>query len=97
MGTTDCAQPMLYALQHHLQIDVFIVYTDKVTQAGNLAPSLALLRYRNRMGIDARLIVCAMAAKECSVADPDDKGMLDIAGFDSSVPEVMRRFALGDI
>ncbi len=34
MGSTDCAQPMIYARQKKLEVDVFIVYTDNETWAG---------------------------------------------------------------
>lgn len=97
MGSTDCAQPMLYAKQKKLAVDVFIVYTDNETWAGKIHPSKALQQYRKAMGIDARLIVCAMAANQFTLADPDDAGMLDMAGFDSTAPEIIRTFALGEI
>ena len=38
-----------------------------------------------------------MAANEFTIADPEDAGMLDMAGFDSAAPEVIRNFALGEI
>ena len=34
MGGTDCAQPMIYAQRKKLEVDVFIVYTDSETWAG---------------------------------------------------------------
>lgn len=46
---------------------------------------------------DAKLIVMGMTARECSIADPTDAGMLDICGFDSAVPELVRDFVLGNI
>ena len=97
MGSTDCAQPMLYAKKKKFKVDVFIVYTDNETWAGKVHPAEALRQYRKTMGIDARLIVCAMASNEFTLADPGDAGMLDIAGFDSAAPEVIRTFTLGEI
>ena len=47
------------------------------------------------MGIDAKLIVVGMAANEFSIADPDDPGMLDVAGFDLSVPNLISEFSRG--
>ena len=38
MGGTDCAQPMLYAKNKKLDVDVFIVYTDNETWAGEQYP-----------------------------------------------------------
>ncbi len=97
MGGTDCAQPMLYARKKKLKVDVFIVYTDCETWAGKIHPSKALQKYREAMGIDARLIVCAMTSNEFTLADPNDPGMLDMAGFDSAAPNVIRSFAMGEI
>ena len=97
MGTTDCAQPMIYAKQKKIPVDVFIVYTDCETWAGKIHPSKALAQYRKTMGIDARLIVCAMTATEFTLADPNDAGMLDMAGFDAAAPEIIRSFTLGEI
>jgi len=53
--------------------------------------------YRKQMGIDAKLIVTAFAASEFSIADPSDSGMLDVCGMDSSVPNIIRDFSLGNI
>jgi len=92
-GCTDCALPMTHALAHKIPVDVFCVYTDNETWAGNKHPHVALEEYRQAMGIDAKLIVIAMTATDFSIADPDDPGMLDVVGFDSSVPKVMAEFA----
>ncbi len=40
--TTDCAQPMLYALEKRKEFDVFIVYTDSETYSGDVHPFEAL-------------------------------------------------------
>jgi len=95
MGGTDCAQPMIYAKKKKLKVDVFIVYTDCETWAGRIHPSKALKQYREHSGIDAKLIVCAMTSNGFTLADPDDRGMLDMAGFDAAAPDVIRQFVLG--
>ena len=95
MGGTDCAQPMIYAKKKNLKVDVFIVYTDSETWAGKVHPSKALKQYRAKLGIDAKLIVCAMTSDGFTLADPDDRGMLDMAGFDAAAPDVIRQFVLG--
>ena len=95
MGGTDCAQPMIYAKKKNLKVDVFIVYTDCETWAGKVHPSKALKQYRAKLGIDAKLIVCAMTSNGFTLADPDDRGMLDMAGFDAAAPDVIRQFVIG--
>ena len=97
MGGTDCALPMTYAKERNLSVDVFIVYTDSETWFGKIHPSEALKQYRRASGIPAKLIVCGMCANKFTIADPNDAGMLDMAGFDSAAPEIIRSFAVGDI
>lgn len=92
MGSTDCAQPMLYALHQGLEVDAFIVYTDNETWAGSIHPCQALRKYRQATGINAKLIVVGMAANKFTIADPSDPGMLDVVGFDAACPAVMADF-----
>jgi 60 kDa SS-A/Ro ribonucleoprotein len=91
-GSTDCSLPMTWAMENRLAVDAFVVYTDNETWSGAIHPVQALRRYRERMGIGAKLIVCGMTATEVTIADPNDAGMLDVVGFDAAVPEIMARF-----
>ena len=94
-GGTDCALPMRYAMQNDKKFDAFCVYTDNETGGSN--PSAALKQYRQKSGINAKLVVNAMTAGNFSIADPNDGGMLDIVGFDSSAPQVQSAFIRGEI
>jgi 60 kDa SS-A/Ro ribonucleoprotein len=96
-GGTDCALPMVYASQHSLDVDVFVVLTDNETHSGSIHPFQALKEYRQKFNKDAKLAVLAFEASEFSIADPEDAGMMDIAGLDSNVPKVLSEFALGNI
>lgn len=96
-GRTDCALPMLDALENGLEVDVFYVLTDNETWCGSIHPSQALKRYRAKTGINAKLAVVAMTATDYSIADPADGGMLDLVGFDSAAPEILRSFAMGQV
>jgi 60 kDa SS-A/Ro ribonucleoprotein len=96
-GGTDCSLPMLYALENNLKFDAFVVYTDSETWAGKIHPVEALKMYRKKTGIPAKLIVVGMEANEFSIADPDDAGMLDIVGFDTTAPSVMSDFIREDL
>jgi 60 kDa SS-A/Ro ribonucleoprotein len=96
-GGTDCALPMLWALENKVQADVFVVYTDSETWAGAIHPAQALRQYRERTGIPARLVVVGMVANRFSIADPNDAGMLDVVGFDTATPDVIGAFARGEI
>lgn len=94
-GGTDCALPMLHAEKTGLEVDTFVIYTDNETWAGNIHPHQALAQYRRSSGIDARLVVVGMTATNFSIADPSDPGMLDVAGFDSAVPNLIGDFSRG--
>lgn len=94
-GRTDCSLPMVDALQKKIEADVFIVYTDSETWAGRIQPVQALREYRQKMGIDAKLIVCGMVSNGFSIADPNDAGMLDVVGFDSATPRIISDFSKG--
>uniref|UniRef100_A0A8D0PXD3 RNA-binding protein RO60 n=1 Tax=Sus scrofa TaxID=9823 RepID=A0A8D0PXD3_PIG len=82
-GETDCSLPMVWAQKTNTAADVFIVFTDNETFAGSVHPAAALREYRKKMGIPAKLIVCGMASNGFTIADPDDRGMLDMCGFDT--------------
>ena len=98
MGSTDCALPMVWAEEQKKDFDVFVVYTDNDTNSGSIHPSEAMKRYRlNRNLPNAKLIVCGMASNSFTIADPNDPNMMDMCGFDSSGPEVMRSFIMDDM
>ena len=96
-GATDCSLPMVWARQSGVEADVFVVYTDSETYAGKVHPAAALQQYRAATGIDAKLIVVGMVSNGLTIADPTDVGMLDIVGFDTAAPEIMRGFACGEV
>lgn len=85
----------IWATKRKVEVDTFVVYTDNETWAGNVHPHQALVAYRQRMGIPARLVVVGMTATQFSIANPQDAGMLDVAGFDSAVPQLISGFARG--
>jgi 60 kDa SS-A/Ro ribonucleoprotein len=82
-GATDCAQPMLYALEKKMKVDTFVVYTDNETWFGSIHP--------------ARLVVVGMTANNFTIADPNDGGMMDVVGFDSAAPQIISDFTLGKV
>ena len=91
-GGTDCALPMLDALNKRMPVDCFVVLTDSETWAGKIHPAEALRKYRKEMQIPAKLVVVGMVANEVSIADPNDAGMMDVVGFDAAVPEIIADF-----
>lgn len=96
-GSTDCAQPMLWALENKVEVDTFVVITDNETYAGTVKPTQALKGYRDKTGIDARLAVLGVASSGFTIADPTDKGQMDFVGFDANAPRVLADFSAGRI
>lgn len=94
---TDCAVPMQWAARNKVPVDTFIIYTDNETWFGTVHPFQALRRYRDVMGINARLCVVGMTSTGFSIADPTDAGMLDVVGMDTAAPNLMASFSRGEL
>ncbi|NDG64524.1 MAG: TROVE domain-containing protein, partial [Planctomycetes bacterium] len=96
-GGTDCAIPMVEAKRTGMKIDAFVVYTDSETYAPSVHPQVALEQYRKSTGIDAKLIVVGMASNCLSIADHKDPNTLNLAGFDTSTPNLISMFINGEL
>jgi len=95
MGGTDCALPMLWAHSNKRVYDAFVILTDNETWAGSIQPMDMLRTYRADVNPEARLIVVGMTSTGFTIADPQDKGSLDVTGFDASAPAVISNFIAG--
>ena len=101
-GGTDCALPMLYALEKKIKIDNFIIFTDSETWFGRIHPYKALETYKKNINPNAKLIVCATDNNAYSIADKSSdkdksnaqKSALNIVGFDSAWPQLIREFSV---
>jgi 60 kDa SS-A/Ro ribonucleoprotein len=96
-GGTDCSLPMESARKYNREYDAFVIYTDSETWAGRIHPAKALQKYREKTGIDAKLVVVGMVANDFSIADPKDAGMLDVVGFDTTAPQLISNFIAGRV
>lgn len=94
-GGTDCALPMLYAIEKDIDVDAFVVMTDNETWAGDIHPTQALQMYRDKFDKRAKLVVVAMTSTGFSIADPSDPDMLDVVGFDTATPTLVSEFIRG--
>jgi 60 kDa SS-A/Ro ribonucleoprotein len=92
MGGTDCALPMLWAARNKLSVSGFITYTDSEKWAGNIHPAQALRQYRSEFAGDAKAVVVGMTSNGFTLADPNDRGMMDVVGFDTTAPAVIADF-----
>lgn len=90
---TDCSLPMLYAIENHMDVDAFVIYTDNETWAGRIQPVEALKKYRSTMNKpNAKLVVVGMTSIASSIGDPNDPNILDVVGFDSNAPAIIANF-----
>jgi len=91
-GRTDCALPMVWALENKVDIDAFVILTDSETWHGRIHPVQALAEYRNKINPNAKLIVVGMTSTGFSIADPNDANSLDIVGMDTAIPTLINNF-----
>lgn len=91
-SATDCSLPMLWADSVGYTAENFSVYTDNETYAGTMKPYEALLKFRKKHNVPAKLAVFGMTATNFTIADPRDAGMMDFVGFDSAAPELAQQF-----
>jgi 60 kDa SS-A/Ro ribonucleoprotein len=97
-GPTDCSLPMMRAMHEGLDVDAFIVMTDSETYAGKVHPQVALEDYRKKANKhDAKLIVVGMTANCLTIADPNDRNTLNLAGFNAAMPEIIAMFVRGEL
>ena len=98
-GPTDCSLPMRRAIEDGLtDIEAFIVMTDSETFAGPIHPQVALENYRTfSKNPNVKLIVVGMTANNLTIADPNDRNTLNLAGFDTAMPEIIAMFVRGEL
>jgi len=93
-GRTDCSLPMIWANSEGENYDTIIIVTDNETWFGNIHPHQALKLYRERWG-STKIVVVAMTPTRNSILDPEDADSLDVAGFDTAVPNLISSFSAG--
>lgn len=95
-GSTNPSLLINDAANKNVAVDTFLVITDNEANSGS-HPAQALRAYRQKMGIDSKLVVMGMTSTGFTIADPNDRGMLDVVGFDSNAPKVVSDFSAGRI
>ncbi|WP_405146004.1 TROVE domain-containing protein [Sphaerisporangium sp. NBC_01403] len=91
-GGTDLSLPFSWAQAEGMEVDGFVVFTDNETWVGRSHPSQALTAYRRRVNADARVVVSAMTPAGYTIGDPEDAGVLNVAGLDASLPLIVNGF-----
>lgn len=91
-GDTDTSVAIKWALDNKVGTDLFVIYTDNETWAGDRHTCEALNDYRRKTGIPAKLAVVAFSGTQRSIADQSDPGSMDFVGMDSSLPQALAAF-----
>ena len=90
-SSTNISAPIEVATANKIAVDAFIIYTDNEVNYG-IHPKIALDKYRQATGKNAKLIIAATTSTGFTVADPKDIGMLDCVGFSADIGSVISNF-----
>lgn len=91
-GSTDISNGIRYLEHANKHVDAIVVITDNDINTGE-KPLKALNSYRKTIGNpNVKLITLAVQLNDLTIADPSDKGMLDMCGFDTNSYQVMHAF-----
>lgn len=91
-GGTDTSVAVRWALESKVNADVFVIYTDCETWAGNQHTCESVRSYRRETGIDTKLAVVAFTGTNRTVADGGDHNSMDFVGLDASLPQALSAF-----
>lgn len=92
-GDTNCALPMLHAMQEQWHdVDAFVIFTDNETWRGHPHPIEALWHYRKLWGRRTKLLSQAFVANGYSVQPADDAESLAMIGMDQNAPAIITNF-----
>ncbi len=94
-GGTDLSLPFSWARSQRLTVDGVLVLTDSETWAGRSHAAQELAAYRAAVNPEARAVIAGMTAVGYTIGDPGDPGVLNIAGFDASLPQLVTGFVRG--
>lgn len=87
----DPAAPINWALEKKKPYDVFILLSDGTETHGEVKAADRLQEYRDEMKLpDTKMVLCGLTAPKLDFAKA--KGMLDIGGFDATVPDIINKF-----
>lgn len=91
-GSTNPSAVFQYALNEIHNVGVFVLITDNEVNSGEHAYEL-FKQYQKKYNPDAKMIVIGLTVTDFSLGDPNDASVLNIAGFNSSVPRLISEFA----
>lgn len=91
-GGTDLSLAASYALRKQLVVDGITILSDMETWAGRSHYTQELLSYRNKINRNVKVVAVAMTPRGYTITDPATPGVLQVAGFDATLPKVVTAF-----
>ena len=91
-GGTDLSIPVRHAMGLKVRPRLIVILTDNETWAGHMHCDQAWAEYRRQVP-GARLVVASMVANRVAAFDDQEGSVLQIAGFDAALPNVVASFA----
>jgi 60 kDa SS-A/Ro ribonucleoprotein len=96
-GNTDCAIPVKVALEKKIVVDGFIIFTDEQSNFGPMKVGEAFKKYQETINPDAKCVFITACMSNITVAAPDNKDMISIAGFSPDTLSISIDFINGKI
>lgn len=95
-GGTDCSLPLRYAITKRLKLDGIVILTDNESWAGDQHSFEILTDYRAKLNTEVKMVEVALTATGHSQFPSDDRNLMRVVGFDSSVLNLIGMF-LGQV
>ncbi|XP_076436651.1 RNA-binding protein RO60-like [Babylonia areolata] len=94
----DMVAPLRWATSEQKVYDAIIIMTDfRHPRAFTDFPK-AFREYKEAKGVpDAKLVMCGLTANHVQFASSEEPGILDIAGFDATVPDLIQHFVTNSL
>lgn len=94
-GGTNVSLVYQTLLEHNVDVDVVVCFTDNESWIGRIHPFQALEQYRKKVGHPVRVVYCTLQTNKAVLTAPEDKDALDICGAHSDIPRMIQEFAQG--
>ncbi|KAM9789806.1 RNA-binding protein RO60 [Neosynchiropus ocellatus] len=92
--STDCTLPVTWATENREAVDVFVILTNNAFWPFCPSPVETLRKHRQKTGSSSKLVVCDLTGSGSMVEDIEDRGLMNLCGFDLGAFSIIRNLAL---
>lgn len=90
--STECELPIKWAYCNNKIYDAIIIFTDNEINCNTTDLYNELKLYRNKIGVNTKLVVVRLTSNKLSIVDPEDSNMIDICGFNVNMYNTIKEF-----